>query len=277
MRLRRLLQYPPVRRLLLAIEGGTVMRYAAWRGWRPSPLRYVTLEDLKWYCEGEDDAEIKAAVSKVAGYTLVSWGRLASLWHQVAYLDRAGIAGALVECGVYRGGSIAMMALAHAARVKPPVRPLHLFDSFEGVPEPAAIDGARARREFGRAGRAERALVAPASASRELLTGRCGYPESLIHYHVGWFEQTLAADKSTLGTIALLRFDGDLYESARVCLEQLYAQVAPGGVVVIDDYFQYEGCHRAVDEFMRKLPPTMLHQIDTNAIYWIKSQPQSAR
>lgn len=271
MRLRRLVQYPPVRRLLLAVEGATVIRYAAWRGWRPSPLRYVTLEDLKWYREGEDDAEIKAAVSKVAGYTLVSWGRLASLWHQVAYLDRAGIAGALVECGVYRGGSTAMMALAHAARVKPPVRQLHLFDSFEGVPEPAAIDGARAHREFGRACRAERALAAPASVSRELLTARCAYPESLIHYHVGWFEQTLMADRGTVGTIALLRFDGDLYESARVCLEQLYEQVAPGGIVVIDDYFQYEGCRRAVDEFMRKLPPAMRHPVDSNAIYWIKS------
>jgi len=86
-----------------------------------------------------------------------------------------------------------------------------------------------------------------------------------------WFEQTLAADKSTVGTIALLRFDGDLYESARVCLEQLYGQVVPGGIVVIDDYFQYQGCRRAVDEFMRQLPPTMLHPVDSNAIYWIKS------
>jgi O-methyltransferase len=268
--LRRLLQCPPIRRLLLAIEGTTVMRYAAWRGWQPSPRRYVTLEDLRWYHEGEHDAEIKAAASKVVGYTLVSWGRLASLWHQVSYLDRAGIPGALVECGVYHGGSSAMMALAHIANVNPPSRPLHLFDSFEGVPEPAAIDGALAHRDFSRVGASVKALSAPISVSRELLTQQCGYSESLLHYHVGWFEQTLPADASSVGAIALLRFDGDLYGSAKICLEQLYEQVSPGGIVVIDDYFKYDGCRKAVDEFMRRLPPTLLNPVDSNTAYWVK-------
>jgi O-methyltransferase len=267
---RRLLQHPLTRPLLLAIEGNTVMRYAAWRGWRPSPLRYVTLEDLRWYQEGEQDAEIKAAVSKVVGYTLVSWGRLSSLWHQVGYLDRAGIPGALVECGVWRGGSSAMMALAHMARVNPPVRPLHLFDSFEGVPEPTAIDGVLAHHDFSRIGAPAKALSASASVSRELLTKRCGYPESLLNYHVGWFEQTLPAQASSVGDIALLRFDGDLYQSARLCLKHLYEQVSPGGIVVIDDYFRYDGCRSAVDEFVRTLPPTLLNPIDSNTVYWVK-------
>lgn len=270
MQFRRLLQSPRIRPLLLAIEGNTVMRYAAWRGWRPSPLRYVTREDLRWYREGEHDAEIKAAAGKVVGYTLVSWGRLASLWHQVAYLDRAGIPGALVECGVYRGGSSAMMALAHLAGVKPPVRPLHLFDSFEGVPEPSGIDGDLAHRDFSRIGASAKALSASFEVSRELLVKRCGYPESLLNYHVGWFEQTLPAEAGAVGDIALLRFDGDLYQSARLCLEHLYEQVSPGGIVVIDDYFRYEGCRKAVDEFLQPLPPTLLNPVDANTVYWVK-------
>ncbi|HXW84298.1 MAG TPA: hypothetical protein VEJ86_07825, partial [Candidatus Binataceae bacterium] len=108
-----------VRSILRAIEERIVYPWAASRGWRPSSLRPVKLEDLKWTFGYEDEAAIKRAVTIVAPYTIVSLDRLASLWWQIHYLDRVKIPGALVECGVRMGGSAALMALAHMASGKP--------------------------------------------------------------------------------------------------------------------------------------------------------------
>jgi O-methyltransferase len=89
------------------------------------------------------------------------------------------------------------------------------------------------------------------------------YPERLLRYHVGWFQDTVPAAAEKIGPIALLRLDGDRYDSTKVCLESLYSNVRRGGIVVIDDYGQFEGCRRAVDEFTSKMPiPFMLHRID---------------
>src|ERR1700719_928983 len=80
-------------------------------GWRPPSLE---TEDYLRASFGYDDEEgIKRAVSRVRRNTMVSFDRLATLWLQVLYLDRNRIPGDLVECGVWRGGAAAMMALAH--------------------------------------------------------------------------------------------------------------------------------------------------------------------
>ena len=223
----------------------------------------------------EEDA-IKAAVARISTNTMTTFERLASLWEQVRYLDRYGIAGDLVECGVWKGGSVGLMALAHLAGGAPPTRTLHLFDSFAGLPEPRAeVDGETALRYAGSrgAGRLEpiEQCVGPLDDNRRLLEGEIGYPPELLRYHVGWFEHTLPLDAPALGPIALLRLDGDWYESTRIVLAHLYAKVAPGGVVVVDDYGHWEGCRRAVDEFLRDLPePVLLHHIDYTSRYWLK-------
>jgi O-methyltransferase len=274
---KRLARNTVLRRLVLALEANTMLRYAAWRGWRPGSFQPVTLRDLRWTRQCLNEEAVKEAARKVAGHTLVSWERLWSLWWQVAYLDRAAIPGALVECGVAMGGAAGMMALAHMASVNPPTRALHLFDSFRGIHEPLEIDGARAAADAG--GRVGGALTpvqkgTSPMVSRELLVKTCGYRESLLCYHVGWFQETLPKESASVGPIALLRLDCDWYESTRLCLEWLYNQVSPGGLVVVDDYGHYEGCRKAVDEFMAKLPHTLLHQIDYTGVYWVKGSPR---
>ena len=137
----------------------------------------------------DEEAAIKAAVRRVRGNTMTSFERLATLWQQVRYLDRYGIAGAFVECGTWRGGSVGMMALAHLATEPTPRRPIHLFDSFEGLPEPTAKDGAKAARYAG--GRATGALdtidacTAPLEDNRALLEGEIGYPRCPPHLPPG--------------------------------------------------------------------------------------------
>lgn len=257
-----------LRNALHAFERRVIYPWAAWRGWRPSSLRSVTLGDLDWTYGYEDEPALKDAARLVAPYTVVSLDRLASLWSQVRHLDRDGVPGALVECGVRLGGASAMMALAHMSSGLP-FRQLHLFDSFSEPPKPTERDGPQAEAIYARW--TAESLSYGTAQSRNLIESAVGYPKEMLIYHPGWFEQTVPAAARKIGPIALLRLDGDWYESTKVCLEELYPNVSVGGVVVIDDYRSFEGCRIAVDEFAARLPkPFMLHRIDAAGCYWIK-------
>src|SRR5882757_7955434 len=108
-------------------------------GWQPSgvsPVSELQIESCFGY---DEEAAIKHAAAIVMNHTMVSFHRLAALWAQVRYLDRYGLAGSMVECGVWRGGAAGLMALAHLhGHLGNPAaanRELHLFDSWEGLPE----------------------------------------------------------------------------------------------------------------------------------------------
>jgi hypothetical protein len=223
----------------------------------------------------DEEPAIKAAVDRIKRHTMTSFERLASLWQQVRYLDRFDVPGAFVECGVWKGGSTGLMALAHRATRAVPTRELHLFDSFEGLPEPDAVLDDQQSVDYAGAGggelRSVGKCVGTLDENRELMERLLGYPTDLLRYHVGWFQDTIPRDAPALGSIALLRLDGDWYESTRICLEHLYDKVSRGGVVVIDDYGHYEGCRKAVDEFLqRRKEPVLLSHIDYTGRYWIK-------
>lgn len=188
---------------------------------------------------------------RVAPYTMVRWKKLANVHALAADVERRGLPGAFVECGVWRGGCAGVMAWhAHQAGRG---RLTWLFDSFEGLPEPSAADGAAAiAYAEGRAGGALRSIgrcIAPAEDARRLLFAELGVREADVRIVPGWFQATVPASAAAIGPIALLRLDGDWYDSTRVCLEALYDQVVPGGYVVIDDYGDWAGCRRATDEF----------------------------
>lgn len=232
----------------------------------------------------EDEAA--AAIKKIRPYTMLPVERLITLYQQAAHCETAGLHGDFVECGVWKGGSVALMALANmehgAAR-----RNIHLFDSFTDICEPdQAVDGERAVREvkaWGKSGGVDGALTPVAgfydsmggagtlAGNKELLEKVVGYDPKFLHYHVGWFQDTLPKDAPGIREIAILRLDGDWYASTKVCLEHLYDKVVAGGFVIIDDYGAYEGCRKAVDEFRRQRKiNAYLHHIDGEARYWIK-------
>ena len=85
----------------------------------------------------------------------------------------------------------------------------------------------------------------------------------------GWFQDTLPRAKSEIGKVAILRLDGDWYESTKCCLDNLYENVSPGGYVIIDDYGYWEGCRQALDEFLhaRKIG-IELREIDHDGRYF---------
>lgn len=228
------------------------------------------------------DREALEKIQVVHQHTMLPYSRLYSLYDQAAYCEAAGIAGSFVECGTWKGGAVGLMALANLAYGKVP-RHLHLFDSFESIPEPdEAVDGAKAVNQARAAGAGTLGRLVPLTnfyespgalqSNRDLLENIIGYAPDYLHYHKGWFQDTLPRDAGEVGEIAILRLDGDWYASTRVCLEHLYHRVVSGGFVIIDDYGCYEGCKKAVDEFMdREGIRSYLHRIDNEGRYLIKS------
>jgi hypothetical protein len=200
--------------------------------------------------------------------------RCRTLWDQSCQILKANIPGSFVECGVWRGGSAAVMGLAN--RHLNGTRDLHLFDSFEGLPEPTEKDGALARNYSG--GRDSGALKslkhceAGLPEVQEFLLGHLRLNKAKVHFHAGWFQDTVPREARHLGPIALLRLDGDWYESTYVCLEHLYPNLSPGGILVLDDYWSWEGCRRAADEYRNAHNITnLIHRIDAGAGFWIKT------
>ncbi len=191
---------------------------------------------------------------------MVSTDLLAELGLQVEAVLDYDLRGDLVECGVWRGGASFLMAeLLRQAGVSD--RTVWLFDSFEGLPPPAEVDGPAAlacvsNTEHVRHFDNWRASVEEVKRTAEKL-GVSRY----TRFVKGWFEETLPANKARPGPIALLRIDADWYGSVKCCLDNLYDEVVEGGLIVLDDYYTFDGCAKAVHEFLaeRHLP----HRIET--------------
>jgi len=215
------------------------------------------------------DPQKRRTLKLIAPYTMVGLRRLVNAWDLVKRADTAGLPGAIVECGVYKGGSAGVMAAAS------PARTIWLFDSFKGLPEPTAPDGPKARAFAG--GRSTGALrpidqcVGPLDCVHELFFEVLGLERSRVEIRAGWFQETLPRACRDIGPIAVLRLDGDWYESTRVCLEHLHDLVVPGGFVIIDDYGYWEGCRCAVDEFLALRRPDFqvkVIPVDACAVWW---------
>jgi hypothetical protein len=199
----------------------------------------------------------RAIIAEAHTYSLLSPERLIANVDAIDHVVHRGIPGAIVECGVWRGGSMLVMirALQHHGRED---RDLYLFDTFDGMTLPSAADTSRFdgsaltawhdARETG--GVPWDAYFRPEVFSfdqvRDLIAST-GYPEERVHFVVGRVEDTLP-DRAP-DEIALLRLDTDWYESTKHELEHLYPRIAPGGVLIIDDYGHWDGCRRAVDEY----------------------------
>lgn len=234
----------------------------------------------------DDEAAARAAMGRVRDRTMVSYAALMSLWDQVRHCETRGLPGAFVECGVWKGGVGGFMALGNMAHAETR-RPIHLFDAFDDICEPdPELDGQRALDEVAAwagkdAGELTGALKpltgiydhmggpGEAGAVHRFVAQELGYGDDNVHIHKGWFQDTLPG--SDTGDIAILRLDGDWYASTKTCLENLYDRVVPGGFVVIDDYGTYDGCRRAVDEFLAERGETIyMNFISEDGRYWVK-------
>jgi O-methyltransferase len=236
----------------------------------------AAMENMNHLSRGyRDEARIKDFVRQIVGHTMVPYDGIATLVDQVRYCEENNVAGDYVELGTWKGGCLASMALANLAYGRQR-RTIHGFDSFEGIPMPRRdkddMEWSRVEMRLTDEdcdGRLEPAgqLIGP-RADVEALLARIGYPADFIHLHQGWFQDTVPVAK--IDQIAILRMDGDLYDSYVVPLEYLYDRVSPGGFIIFDDWV-LEGCRRAVTEFFerRNMRPYLCH-VDESIRYFQK-------
>lgn len=220
------------------------------------------------YDYGQESLE---AMSVVKGHTMSTPIDMATLYELVIHVNKFKIEGDFVECGVWKGGSAGIMALANQRHDSGLSRRIQLFDLFDDIvaPDPDK-DGPRAMDEVnkflkktGQSFASYKDGNKPISGIydghggagsvnivKELLVNKIGASEASINFHVGLFQDTLPNNE--IEKIAILRLDGDWYASIKICLDHLYSKVVKGGVIIIDDYYTYDGCKKAVDEFMEE-------------------------
>lgn len=224
------------------------------------------------------DFELKSPdiIRLVQPYTMTSPERLNSIINAVQYITNNSIGGTVVECGVWKGGS--MMAVAYMLQELSDIqRDLYLFDTFEGMTPPTDKDVAHFNVD------AKTLLKSEDEGKREIY--RCyasleevrnnlystNYPSTKVSFIQGKVEDTIpdqAPEK-----IALLRLDTDWYESTRHELEHLFPRLVPGGVIIIDDYGYWKGCKQATDEYIETHKiPLLLNRIDSTGRIGIKWQ-----
>lgn len=212
---------------------------------------------------------------RAVSLTMTSAQNMFALYGAVKHLAQAGVAGDIVECGVWRGGSCVIAALTLMACGQAN-RDLWLYDTYSGMAQPTEFD-----QPIG-VGRSvvqhDPMKIWDSQRIDDTQSRWChatlddvqnnmratGYPHERVHYVKGKVEETLLSQRP--GPIACLRLDTDWYESTRDELTHLFPLLAPGGILILDDYGFWAGQKKAVDEyFQRHGVKLFLQRIDANA------------
>ena len=219
----------------------------------------------------ENDIEI---IKKVKPYTLTSNERIYSLLQATKYILHNDISGDIVECGVWRGGSMMAVALTLLNENKS-AKDLYLFDTYEGMSKPTDLDvsfeGKKADDQFEINKKNEDSSDWCFASLDEVKQNvmKTGYNLEKLHFIKGKVENTLPeyAPKQ----ISLLRLDTDWYESTKHELIHLFPRLVSGGVLILDDYGYWAGAKKAVDEyFSQNKTQILLNRIDQTGRIAIK-------
>jgi len=224
--------------------------FAAWKG--ALRLLYGRRMLRAWLLGDREGFEMYRTVHRAMQFSLVGSSGLEATYKAAAELLQDGMEGALVECGVAEGGCSALMATVAAKQNEP--RTTWLCDSFEGLPDPTEKDFVKPNSQT--TGENVRPLargscLGSVERVQDVLFRRFGLSCTRVQLVKGWFQDTLPAYRDKIGPIAMLRIDGDWYESTKCCLENLFDQVVPGGYCIVDDYGTFCGCRKATDEFIQ--------------------------
>ena len=194
--------------------------------------------------------------------TMIGLQRLDSLQRCIADVLRQGVPGDLIETGVWRGGATILMR-AVLKIYGETQRVVWVADSFQGVPKP---DSSHYPADKG-----DRHWTKPQlSVSLEQVRAnfrRYNLLDEQVRFLPGWFRDTLPT--APIERLAILRLDGDLYESTILALRSLYPRLSIGGYVIIDDYGAVAGCRAAVEDFRTECGVTEEFQhIDWTGVFW---------
>lgn len=211
------------------------------------------------------EPEFHALRERCAPFTMTSPERMYAVHQSAQYVVRAGVPGAFVECGVWRGGS-SMIAALTFSECGDDQRELYLYDTFAGMTEPDERDVRTTGEKAFTKWRAEQQGDVNAwcyspreEVERNMLS--TGIDPERLHLVEGKVEDTLPEVMPE--QIAILRLDTDWYESTWHELVHLYPLLAPGGVLIVDDYGDWQGAREAVDRYFSEIAdPILLARTD---------------
>lgn len=216
-----------------------------------------------WGPDGFDpDARAQGADWPRTAHTMIGHKRLDNLDFCVRTVLAEHVDGDLVETGAWRGGAAIFMRGVLAA-YEETGRTVWVADSFCGLPPPD--------EEHYPADRGDRHhevdyLAVPLDTVRENFA-KYDLLDEQVRFLPGWFKDTLP--NAPISRIAVLRLDGDMYESTWDALTALTPKVTSGGFVIVDDYHAVAGCKQAVDEYRAEEGiDAPIETIDRAGVYW---------
>ncbi len=220
-------------------------------------LRLVVLRDM------EQERRFPGSTWPACAHTMLSKQRLDNVHEAIKSILRERVPGDLIETGVWRGGACILMRGILKA-YGDTSRRVFLADSFAGLPKP---DAAKYPSDAGDRHHHFDFLAVSMEEVQENFR-KYGLLDSQVVFLKGWFKDTLPS--APLRELALMRLDGDMYESTMDALKNLYPKLAPGGFCIIDDY-ALPGCRAAVDQFRaEKGISEPMVEIDFSGRYWRK-------
>jgi hypothetical protein len=235
-----------------------------------------SLTNTIFECEPDiDDDEFRFTMDRVSHYinsgavSMIPLARFHNIKRCVADILRSGVPGDLIETGVWRGGAtIFMRGLLKVHAVTD--RLVWAADSFEGLPKPDAERfPLEANAQAGPVMQKSYENLAVGLDEVKRNFAAYGLLDEQVRFLKGWFKDTLPT--APIGTLSLMRLDGDFYESTREGLTSLYDRLSIGGYVIIDDYGEdtWTYCRRAVDEFRaaRQIVDPLI-AVDSKCSYW---------
>jgi O-methyltransferase len=248
-------------------EGNDGTIYRPLGGWRRAFLRSLLPGDVRLIRRVNDDrrAEGKDWPPPALALTMVGARRLNNLQHCVLTVLNDGVPGDFIETGIWRGGSVILMkAILQVHGVTD--RTVFAADSFEGLPKPNAVSYPADKRD--RSWTYSELAVSLEQVRANL--DRYGLLDDQVKFLKGWFKDTLPG--APIERLAVVRLDGDMYESTITAIEALYPKLQPGGFLIVDDYGAVPACKRAIEDYRTRCGITdPIETIDWTGVYWRKS------
>ena len=197
----------------------------------------------------EIDEENKKLIESIGEHSLTPLIRRWTLIKSLHYINKKKLIGDIVECGIWRGGNLFLAKKIQDKYSKEFKRKFYGFDTFEGMPKPSSKDGIKINEIYQNFKNRNEPWT---KASIEDVKNSTNFFFSEVDdfkFIKGMVEDTLKDEKNLPNKISLLRLDTDLYESTKIELNTLYPLLVEKGVLIIDDYGDFPGCRKAVDEY----------------------------
>ena len=197
-------------------------------------------------------------------HTMIGRARLENVASCLESIRRERVRGDLIECGVWRGGAtVFMRGFLKAFGIAD--RTVWVADSFAGLPPPSLPQD-----EDNDLSAAKYPMLAISLETVQDLFARYNLLDGQVRFLPGWFKDTLP--RAPIERLAMLRIDGDLYESTWDALSALYPKLSAGGFVIVDDYHCIPACRQAVDDYRRREGiATPLEAVDWTGVFWQKA------